>query len=89
MLSRRDAVGRDIYGRALTTRTIYLLRAEVEPGNSGGPVVGADGGVIGVVFARSAANPDIGYALPSDDVARRIGRALEERRDVSTGECAA
>lgn len=89
VLSRRDAVGRDIYGRSLTTRTIYLLRADVEPGNSGGPVVAVDGSVIGVVFARSAANPDIGYALPSDDVAARIGPALEQRRGVSTGECAA
>jgi len=89
VLSRRDALGRDIYGRSLTTRTIYLLRAEVEPGNSGGPVVDAGGRVIGVVFARSAANPDIGYALTSDDVAERIRPALEQRRDVSTGDCAA
>lgn len=89
VLSRRDALGRDIYGRSLTTRTIYLLRAEVEPGNSGGPVVDAAGTVIGVVFARSAANSDIGYALPSDEVTSRIRPALEERRRVSTGECAA
>lgn len=89
VLTRNDAVGRDIYGRSLTTRTIYQLRAVVRPGNSGGPLVLSDGTVVGVVFARSSSNPDVGYALTSDEVMQRIQPALQNPTPTSTEGCAA
>ena len=51
-----------------TSRTVYELQAVVRPGNSGGPLVAPSGEVIGVVFSRSASNPDVGYALASPGV---------------------
>ena len=75
-----DAVGLDIYGSSQTTREIYQLDAVVQPGNSGGPLVAsgdpgiADGTVIGVVFARSTTNNEVGYgALRTARRQRRRG----------------
>ena len=56
----------DIYVEGETVRPAYELRADIEPGDSGGPVV-ADGDVIGVLWARSARTPGVAYAI---DVAR-------------------
>jgi S1-C subfamily serine protease len=83
------AVGRDIYGGGVTTRTVYELEAVVRPGNSGGPVVVPDGRVIGVVFSRSVGQPDVGYALVGGDVAPRLRRAAASSASVGTGSCAA
>jgi S1-C subfamily serine protease len=82
------AVGRDIYGRSIVSRTIYELQAEVIPGDSGGPFVVADGKVGGVVFAASTADPRIGYALTSTDVLDRLDQAVGHTDAVSTQGCA-
>lgn len=83
-----DARGPDIYHRRQVTREVYSLYADVEPGNSGGPLLSLDGGVYGVVFAKSLDDPNTGYALTADEAApvARAGRAAEDR--VSTGACA-
>lgn len=87
IVSRFVAQGRDIYGASLTTRTVYELEAIVRPGNSGGPLVSADGEVLGVVFSRSASSPDIGYALASPGVAARLSKARASDQRVGTGAC--
>ena len=69
MRSTLTAVGQDIYGRGRVVREIYSLRVEVRPGNSGGPLVGTDGRVLGVVFAASREDPETGYALTAAQVA--------------------
>ena len=83
-----EAQGRDIYGRGLTVRNVYELDALVRPGNSGGPLVLADGEVVGVVFSRSTVDPAVGYALTSPDVLPRVALAESARRAASTGGCA-
>lgn len=87
VMSRFEAQGRDIYDNALTDRTVYELQAVVRPGNSGGPLVTPGGEVVGVVFSRSASNPDIGYALASPGVAVRVASAERSMRPVSTQAC--
>lgn len=81
-----EATGRDIYNRDLVQRPVYELQAHVRPGNSGGPVVTAEGTVIGVVFSRSAFREDIGYAIRSSVVAARVRGA--GRLPADTGPCA-
>jgi S1-C subfamily serine protease len=89
VLSRLNAIGRNIYSRGLTTRTVYEVRSRVRPGNSGGPLVRSDGSVAGVIFSRSARSEDIGYALTSDTVRPKLAAAEAQRGPVSTGPCTA
>lgn len=84
-----DALGRDIYGRKLVRRNVYQLRAEVRPGNSGGPFVRSNGEVVGVVFSASATEQGIGYALTGREVGTRLDQAAGSRQEVETGPCAA
>jgi S1-C subfamily serine protease len=82
------AVGQDVYGGGRVVRQIYSLRAEVRPGNSGGPLVGADGSVLGVVFAASREDPETGYALTSAQVAEVAARGADATDDVWSARCA-
>ncbi len=82
------ASGRDIYDRSTTMREVYELRANIIPGNSGGPLVKKDGTVIGVIFAQSTNYPHTGYALTSDQVTGEINQAAAQNQPVGTGQCA-
>ena len=77
--SEITAVGRDIYNDGSVTRGVYSLQANVEPGNSGGPLMGPGGEVIGVVFSRSTGYPDVGYALTSPGVLAGVQEAALHR----------
>jgi S1-C subfamily serine protease len=81
------AVGKDIYNNGSVTRGVYALDADVLPGNSGGPLLGSGGQVIGVVFSRSTVYPDVGYALTSPGVLTRVQEAEQHHSAVSTGPC--
>jgi S1-C subfamily serine protease len=88
VLDQFKAKGRDIYGRDATVRSIYEIAADVEPGNSGGPLVSADGTVVGVIFARSTTYNNVGYALTMQPVNDAISKASARGSTVSTGSCA-
>jgi S1-C subfamily serine protease len=81
------AIGKDIYNSGSVTRTVYALDANVEPGNSGGPLMGPGGQVIGVVFSRSTVYPNVGYALASPGVLTRVQAARQHHSAVGTGSC--
>jgi S1-C subfamily serine protease len=83
-----NAIGRDIYGGGLVTRQVYELNAQVLPGNSGGPLVGSGGVVLGVVFSRSTVDANVGYALTSSAIASDVSRGEGATAPVSTGACA-
>ena len=82
-----DAVGHDIYDRSQVTRRIVELRAAIEPGDSGGPLILPDGTIGGLVFAESRADPDVGYALSPTTVSTRIAPAIGRTGAVDTGPC--
>ena len=77
----------DSYGRGPVERAMTPFRAEVRPGNSGGPVVDAAGDVVATVFAASAGSgPPSGLGVPNEIVADALGGRLES---TDTGPCAA
>jgi uncharacterized membrane protein required for colicin V production len=75
ILETLGAKGRDIYNEKPTLRVVYALQTTVESGNSGGPLVLPDGTVIGLIFARSDAYENLGYALTSAQVKSLISEA--------------
>lgn len=88
VLRKFNAIGRDIYGQNLSRRDVYQLQAQIRQGNSGGPFVRQDGVVLGVVFAASTSDTNVGYALTSRQVVPRIQQARESGAQ-DTGPCAA
>ena len=80
-------LGRDIYGEDQVTRDVVSLRGDIRPGNSGGPLLGLDGTVVGVVFASSLTDPDTGYALALTQVRETLRDLPEEPQSVSSGRC--
>jgi S1-C subfamily serine protease len=72
----------DAYGRAVR-RTVTSLSGDIRHGDSGGPVVDANGAVEATVFAARLGGPG-GYGVPASIVRRDLGSA---RGPVSTGPC--
>jgi S1-C subfamily serine protease len=89
ILNQTRAVGRNIYDRGIVSREIYEVQGEIEPGNSGGPLLDTEGRVVGVIFAKSVTNTNVGYALLSNQIVNPLERYGTSHAAVSTGRCAA
>jgi S1-C subfamily serine protease len=81
------ATGRDIYDEARVDRDILELRAQIDRGDSGGPLILQDGTIGGLVFAEARSDPEVGYALTPTSVAVRIAPAIGRHEVVATGDC--
>jgi S1-C subfamily serine protease len=79
----RDTVGRDVYGDSVVDRRVLYLSAQLRRGDSGSPLIGRDGAVLGVVFAVSPDNPTTAYALHTDE----LMAALSAPPNNTTGPC--
>jgi S1-C subfamily serine protease len=76
------------YGQGPIPRLLTPLRGLVRPGNSGGPLVDADGNVLTTVFASTVGGgPAGGYGVANATVARILAQAGPAT--VGTGPCAA
>lgn len=77
-----SALGRTI--TSMTDRKIYdVIQTDtaINPGNSGGPLLGSSGKLIGVntaIVSPTGANAGIGFAVPSDTVARVVPQLIEK-----------
>ena len=80
-----NAVGRDLYGTSTTRREVFILSADVQPGDSGGALTDADGVVVGVAFAIAPDRPSTAYALTSDELTAVL--AVPRGGAVDTGPC--
>ena len=82
-----NAYGRNIYDQGTTVRDVYSVQAKIIPGNSGGPLIGRDGDVLGVVFATSTTYNNVGYALTGHQVLSELATAAQSNTTYSTGSC--
>ena len=88
MLDEFIATGRNIYGQGSTNRTVYEIKANIIPGNSGGPLIETNGDVIGMVFAASTTYYHIGYALTANQLSSSIRQAEAQDSKVQAANCA-
>ncbi len=87
----QDVVTQNAYGEGPVTRLLTPLRGLVRPGNSGGPLVDVDGGVLTTVFAATVGGgPRGGYGVANETVSTVLGEASaheHEGTQVGTGQC--
>jgi S1-C subfamily serine protease len=83
----QNAVGPDIYQTGQVDRQIYEIRAVVQPGNSGGPLLSPSGTVYGVVFAAAVGVSHTGFALTAAEVASDAAAGAAATTPVSTEGC--
>jgi S1-C subfamily serine protease len=79
--------GPNIYGEGRHDHAVVEMRADVERGSSGGPLVVAPGVVGGVVFGESRSVADVGYAISAPQARAAIGDAASRTQPVDTGPC--
>ncbi|WP_235436821.1 MarP family serine protease [Arthrobacter sp. RIT-PI-e] len=77
----------DIYGADPQPLQVYSLAANVQQGNSGGPLLDLQGRVAGVVFAKSTADAPVGYALSLEELRPIALGAPGLSEPVSAGRC--
>jgi S1-C subfamily serine protease len=84
---RQPLTGPNIYQTRTVTRDVYAIRAQVLPGNSGGPLLATDGTVYGVVFAAATSMADTGFALTAAQIAPDVRSGESAQGAVSTQGC--
>lgn len=81
----QQVISQNAYGEGPVVRLLTPLRGLVRPGNSGGPVVAADGRVLATVFASTTdSGTPGGYGVADATVAKVLRQA---RGPVGTGHC--
>ncbi|MDS1270012.1 MarP family serine protease [Lipingzhangella sp. LS1_29] len=85
--AEQTAQGPDFYQSQQVSREIYQIRSDVQPGNSGGPLLSPEGEVYGVVFAAATEEAETGYVLTADEVAENAEAGRTANDPVSTQEC--
>jgi S1-C subfamily serine protease len=77
----------DVTGSGSSVRSLATLAADVEQGDSGGPLLSKQGTVLGIIFAKSAATPDVGYAMTPQQFSGIVRNAARYEDPVSSGAC--
>ena len=83
----RTVSGSNIYGHGDVNRQVYLIRALVQSGNSGGPLLSDTGSVIGIVFATDLRDDQTGYALSAGEVSSDAAQGRTATAPVGTSGC--
>ncbi len=87
VLARSTESVENIYGTARTNRELYTLAADIEPGNSGGPLLEKNGSIAGIVFAKSSTDANLGYAMTDTVLAPVVQQASGLSAPISSGNC--
>ena len=73
-------------GETNPSRLVYQLAAQIQQGNSGGPVLTEDGQVMAMVFAKSTQS-QTGYAVPASQILEALAQVSATSPEVVTGQC--
>jgi S1-C subfamily serine protease len=84
---RINLQGPNIYDSATVKREVYTVRARVQSGNSGGPLVDPRGDVLGVVFGAAVDDSSTGFALTDEEITPDISDVPALTAAVPTGAC--
>ncbi|MHA7141031.1 MULTISPECIES: MarP family serine protease [unclassified Arthrobacter] len=85
--NRSDVLVANIYGADPASVNVYSLAANVQQGNSGGPLLDMQGRVTGVIFAKSTQDAPVGYALTLAELQPIAEQASVFTDTVSAGQC--
>ncbi|MGF6833596.1 MarP family serine protease [Paenarthrobacter nitroguajacolicus] len=77
----------DIYGDNPSPELVYKLAGDVQPGNSGGPLLTMQGEVAGLIFAKTTTDAALGFALTMEDLEPVAAQAPGLSSPVSPGQC--
>lgn len=80
--------GPNIYDDGQVSRDVYTVRAKVQSGNSGGPMIDPQGEVVGVVFGAALDDSETGFVLTAAQVQEAFAQAQSRTRAADTGACA-
>ena len=77
----------NIYGEDPSRISVYQLTAEVAQGNSGGPLLDESGDVVGLIFAKSRSDDEVGFALSLEEIEQALELGSQRRTSIKTGDC--
>lgn len=84
-----SAVGRQFPGvGGVSIHHAIQTDAAINPGNSGGPLLDSKGRLVGLntaIFSQNGSSAGIGFAVPSDDIARIVPQIIQHGRVALAG----
>ncbi len=84
-----SALDREVPGIAgVNIRNMIQTDASINPGNSGGPLLDSQGCLIGLntmIYSRSGASSGVGFAVPSETIARVVPQLIQYGRVKMSG----
>lgn len=80
-----EGQGRDIYNQKVIAKKVIALEVNINPGNSGSPVL-ANGKVVGIIDSKSLTFASTAYAIP-DNVVQSDLTKVRAKGTVSTQSC--
>lgn len=81
------AQGPNLYLTGTVVRSLIVLAANLEGGDSGGPLLDLNGEVIGMTVATSTTDNTEGYALAVSEISADLKAAVGKKTSVGTGAC--
>jgi S1-C subfamily serine protease len=78
--------GRDIYNQNIVAKTVLALEVNINPGNSGSPVINANGRVVGIIESESLSIVSTAYAIPASTIQSDVAK-VPFKGSVSTQAC--